>query len=224
MSIVWPDSQTELFLLGRQLVNMFCAANQLPVPNITNSTTINWNFQVCAFYRPDTPTNRKWTIPGINICLEKCQTPARPALSRNWTWPGSTTDREPVGVLAHELGHHVDWHSSTEKGTYFGNYSIDTRAASGEKPITSYCENDAEWFAEIFRLFITNHLLLQQLRPKTYDILRARWTPVHVLHLFDPDDTTVIDWRTALGTNAPERIITNLVKKGAVEPQATEPD
>lgn len=42
---------------------------------------------------------------------------------------------------------------------------------SGELPITSYAPNPAEWFAEIFRLFVTNHGLLKQLRPKTYNIL-----------------------------------------------------
>lgn len=55
-------------------------------------------------------------------------------------------------MIAHELGHHADWVRSDQKGRYFGGFSIATRKRCAEAPITSYCPNDAEWFAEMFRL------------------------------------------------------------------------
>ena len=57
---------------------------------------------------------------------------------------------------------------SLKKFSYFGDYSLKLRRESGERQITSYCPNDAEWFAEIMRLFITNHALLYTIRPKTW--------------------------------------------------------
>ena len=65
-----------------------------------------------------------------------------------------------------------------QKRSYFGDYSVKLRAASGEPKLTSYCENDAEWFAEMFRLFVTNSDLLRLLRPKTWTLLRADFHPV----------------------------------------------
>jgi predicted lipoprotein len=53
------------------------------------------------------------------------------------------------------------------------------RGQSGEKPITSYCPNDAEWFAEMFRVFVTNPDLLRLVRPRTHrEMVSAGLKPV----------------------------------------------
>jgi hypothetical protein len=189
----WPTDKRALLDLGIALAEKFCTLNGLEVPATIITPREEWHFGVCAYYRP---------TKGIKICLEKCQSPCTIAESRNWTWPASTTDREPYGVVGHEIGHHIDWTASDVKGSYYGDYSIKLRASSAEKPLTSYCPNDAEWFAEMARLFITNPCLLQALRPKTYELLLQRWIPL------DHGD-----WLTALGTNVPPRVIRVLRNK-----------
>jgi hypothetical protein len=105
-------------------------------------------------------------------------------------------DRTPYGVLQHELGHHVDQLLSEQKGSYGGDFSVKLRAATGEARITSYCPNDWEWFAEIFRLFVTNSDLLRELRPRTYEQIRQQYKPVR--------DTP---WRHVLRDAPPRNII-----------------
>lgn len=143
-------------------------------------------FGACAYYRSG----------NIFICLEACQTPCGEANSRNWTWSGSTIDREPYGVLAHELGHHCDMFVSKNKYKYSGDYGVRVMDQSGEAPLTGYCPNPAEWFAEMFRLFVTNHALLRKVRPRTWELLICRWNAV-----------SGDDWIQELGDDVPERII-----------------
>ncbi|TWA73960.1 hypothetical protein FBZ83_12627 [Azospirillum brasilense] len=103
----------------------------------------------------------------------------------------------PYGVLAHELGHHVDVLRSTTVDRYRGNFSADLRRQASEPKLTNYCPDDGEWFAEMFRLFVTNPDLLRGLRPRTYAALIERgFCPV-----FCSDD-----WRTRLA-GAPARTI-----------------
>ncbi|MBK3799467.1 hypothetical protein GAY33_09545 [Azospirillum brasilense] len=99
-------------------------------------------------------------------------------------------------MLAHELGHHVDVLRSTTVDRYRGNFSADLRRQSGEPKLTNYCPDDGEWFAEMFRLFVTNPDLLRGLRPRTHAALIERgFTPLW-------SD----DWRARLA-GAPERTI-----------------
>jgi hypothetical protein len=195
LSMNWPNNKQELCDLGVERIDAFCVLNNIPTTLVGIVDRNDWPYGVCAYYRPDT---------GIKICLDKCQNLCGHAESRNWTWPGSTTDREPFGVLAHELGHHVDWLTSEKKGAYYGDYSITLRHFSGEKQISGYCDNDHEWFAEMFRVFITNPDLLRLLRPKTYTLLIEKWKPICTL-----------SWKEALGDNVPDRVIRTLTNKGA---------
>jgi hypothetical protein len=209
----WVNDAQTLFEHGRDRCADFCRLNGLSMPAINRIAPDDWYFDVPAYFRPDTEAERQFAGrgkmalcgygPGINICVERCRPLATETFARNWSWPGNTADRTPVGVVAHEIGHHADWTASEKKGRYFGNYSIDLRSATKAAPLTSYCENDAEWFAELFRLFITNPPLLGVLRPGLYLKLRERWTPL------EPAD----DWRKALGTNCPARIIKAIENK-----------
>jgi len=51
-----------------------------------------------------------------------------------------------------------------------GNPARRGRAETQEPALTSYCPNDHEWWAEMFRLFMTNSDLLRLVRPKTYSL------------------------------------------------------
>lgn len=155
MHVRLTDKQ-ELLDAGKALASRFCAANGLELPEVRESKAAEWPFAACAYFRPT----------YIAICPPKCAFPGY--AGRAWSWPGYVIDRTPYGVVQHELGHFVDWSLSGQKDRYFGNYSKDLRKESGEDAITGYCPNDAEWFAEIFRLFVTNADLLKRLRPKAY--------------------------------------------------------
>lgn len=161
-----------MFKRGEKLMKQFCAANHLPVPEITVVPRNEWKFEACAYYRPT----------YIAICIEKCAAVGR--AGRSWSWPGYVVDRTPFGVIQHELGHHADVCSSLDQTgnplrlRYSGDFSEAQRAASGEPALTGYAPNTAEWFAEIFRLFVTNPDLLSKVRPKTYELLTRRFTPV----------------------------------------------
>jgi hypothetical protein len=78
-------------------------------------------------------------------------------------------------VLAHELGHHVD----KQHGAAGGDRSHRWRPTDPES-LTGYAPNDNEWFAELFRLFVTNPDLLKAIRPKIYSLFEAEWKSVEV--------------------------------------------
>ena len=195
-----PRMNTDETRIGLQtdavsLMALFCDKNKLAIPELRLTSLGDWKFDwVPAYYRPQ----------YIDICTTKCSFPAAPLRSRNWNWPGATTDKTPYGVIAHELGHHVDWTVSEVKWRYYGNFSKDLHAASGEPPITDYeADKFWEWFAECFRLFLTNAALLKLLRPRTYALLRARFEPV----------SCESDWKSNLVGDPPERIVSNLQNK-----------
>lgn len=186
-------TQAELLQRGIDRMRLFLQANpSIPDQPVTVVPQAEWPFEHCAYWRPPPE--------GIHICLENCARPAPIERCRLWSWPGNATDREPYGVIAHELGHAADWHRSGDeglpRGAYGGMISRIIREESRETPLTSYCPNDAEWFAEMFRLFVTNHALLRYLKPRTHAILMERWTPV-----------SGEDWRIELGADVPPRII-----------------
>lgn len=201
-------SREELLARGRELIEKFCNTNGVPCPDVTEMPSRSWPFSVCAFYRPEgwksASEFSNGFCEGINICLPKCAKPCGESMSRQWSWPGSVIDRTPYGVLAHELGHHCDWLSGEEKHSYFSDYGMKLVKDAGEKPITGYCDNPAEHFAEFARLYITNHSLLKLLRPRAWHLLAKRWKPV-----------SAVRWREALLPGLPERVLKSLLNKGA---------
>jgi hypothetical protein len=139
----------ELYSKGRKLAEKFCSFNARLMPSCADHSDDVHKVNLCAYYRPHT---------GIIIYVTKC---ARP--NQLYSWPSHISDRTPYGVVAHELGHHFDCE--------LGNVASQVRSEAGEERLTSYCPNDAEWFAEMFRLFITNPALLAAVRPRTYAAL-----------------------------------------------------
>lgn len=158
------DQRLELFHRGTDLLCRFCDLNQITIPEIKHEHA-RWSVSACAYYR----------LNQISIHLPSCALIGRAAQA--WSYPGYKVDRTPYGVLQHELGHHVDVLCSDRKFAYWGDLSSSMRNESGEQKLTNYCPNDAEWFAEMFRLFVTNPSLLEQARPKTYRLMRERWRP-----------------------------------------------
>lgn len=167
--------------LGEALLKKFCEANTFIKPPVLNLYRNEDDAMVkkiravgtCGYYRRGV----------IHVAVPACA-----HNNPNYSWPAFISDRTPYGVIQHELGHHIDEAMSnvdiyrTAPGNFF---SDKINRASLEKPITSYCPNTQEWFAEIFRLFVTNPNLLQQIRPKAYSALRVYFTPVITMHSGD---------------------------------------
>lgn len=154
-------TKEQLFAAGKKHIAAWCAANAIAPPTVT-VTQDPTGFGTCAYYRDG----------EIFIWPAACAAIGR--AGRAWSYPGHSVDRTPYGVLAHELGHHVD----KAHGAAGGLYGARWRQQAGERPLTSYCDNDNEWFAEMFRLFVTNPSLLAALRPQTFALMSANWSSV----------------------------------------------
>lgn len=157
------QSKRDLYQRGLTHVEQFVQANRNTVsPVVVHETPDPVKFGTCAYYRSS----------EIFIQVSACAHIGTGG--RAWSYPGYVTDRTPYGVLAHELGHHVD----KAHGSNGGILCHELRARTGEEPITSYAPNTQEWFAEIFRLFVTNPDLLRLVRPKMHGELAERFTSV----------------------------------------------
>lgn len=197
-----------LFAQGVRRAQEFCALNSVPMPAVTRLSPADRLYQLgtCAFYRRHM---------GIVIMVEKCA--SRGLGGRAWSWPGYCVDRTPYGVVQHELGHHVDEHfSKVEKGVLMRHLAADLHQQSGgEEPLTGYLGTDArqvtfymEWFAEIFRLFVTNPDLCRRVRPRSYAVITA----AGLKPLASPA------WDVVLASHqAPERIVSQARKKIGVD-------
>lgn len=159
-----PD-KNEMYRRGLELIGSFCALNDIPEPSVTRHDGA-WPYKCCAYYRPG---------DGIHISVKRCAHIGVAASA--WSYPGYVVDRTPYGVIQHELGHHADClRGGHSGGKYWSSYSFDVMVAANEAHITNYRGTpsdgpdtvSAEWFAEAFRLFVTNPDLLRALRPRTH--------------------------------------------------------
>lgn len=168
-------TKEEMFVAGVDLMKRFCAHNDLPEPALKRLQSSDRLYQLatCAFYRPRT----------ITIMVEKCA--HRGFGGRAWSWPGYAVDRTPYGVIQHELGHHVDELRFRPRDDVFSRRIYQS---SLEAPLTGYLGASGgsdltffmEWFAENFRLFVTNPELSKALRPLFYAAVCAEGLrPLH---------------------------------------------
>ena len=197
-------TKDEMFIAGVELAERFCSLNSIPMPAIDrlNPTQRNYHIGTCAYYRPTT----------IHIMVEKC---AHLGFGgRAWSWPGYVVDRTPYGVIQHELGHHVDTVKTgdvTRENLLDHLFSKRIWNQSGEAPLTGYLGTDSqtatfwmEWFAENFRLFVTNPGLSAQLRPRFFAAVKSEGI----------EPLTHNDWERVLCANgAPSRIVDQARKK-----------
>lgn len=191
-----------LFLAGLQLMRAFCEHNKIEQPDVRRLARHErlYHLATCAFYRPYV----------ITIMVEKCA--LRGYGGRLWSWPGYAIDRTPYGVIQHELGHHVDELKSEVKGkTIVRHFAEEIYKQSLEKPLTSYLGKDdktttfyAEWFAENFRLFVTNPDLSRLIRPRFW----------HAMIAAGVNPVWTMNWEDLLRANgAPPRITDQCHKK-----------
>lgn len=163
---------------GLNIIRKFCDDNSIVQPDVRfiDKTHRWYKLNSCGFFRED---------KGIVLMTNKCSHVG--TTGRSWSWPGYIIDRTPYGVLAHELGHHVHCKVFMWQPTVMH--------LSRERRLTNYCPNHLEWFAEMFRLFITNPDLLRLVRPRTYKLFSAAFKP-----------STTESWCEVLSL-APDRIM-----------------
>lgn len=154
------SDKRKLFDLGIARIVAWCSLNQIDYPTVVESDRTR-EFGTCAYYRDGV----------ITICVDACAGFGH--AGRQWSWPGYVVDRTPFGVLAHELGHHVDRQHGPA-----GGYRSHVWRPLDARPLTGYCPNDNEWFAELFRLFVTNPNLLHALRPQLWPQFCGEWASV----------------------------------------------
>lgn len=166
---------------GLETIKRFLYQNKILKPTIL----INYKLLSKGVFIYDQFKNHK-----IEINLKKCKSPVvTPGFS--WSFTGYKSDVTPSGVLAHEIGHYID---------YLSNWSHNKNLPSNKK-ITSYEPNKLESFAETMRLFILNP-----------DLLKTKWIERYnyIIQLgFKPSITD--SWQEVL-INAHEKII-NQCKK-----------
>lgn len=179
-------NKSEMLIEGEILVSRFCRENGLPPVRLEVVSSTKWQFpKTCAYYRNHTTF----------LCVERCS--ALGVAGMAWSCPGYVVDKTPIGVQCHELGHHHDWLNGQYQKAFWSEHSHGVWSKSGEGAITSYAPNPAEWYAEMFRLFVTNPDLLKLIRPVTYGIMTEKLTPVETR-----------SWREVmLGYGAPQRSI-----------------
>lgn len=97
----------------------------------------------------------------VRINLDNCLHPVGvPGYS--WSFPGYKADNTPIGVLAHETGHHAHY--------LLGYPPVPAYWYRG-KPVSGYEPNFAESFAETIKLLITNPNLLREGRRDRFEHL-----------------------------------------------------
>ena len=159
-------------------------------------------------------TGTGWYKNGlIFVCLQKASRCILTPKFQNWSHPHYRVDREPVGVVCHEGGHHIQ--AILRKRRQFNEYKwrdavfnsregklttfpTNIKARLKVKRVTNYEPNLDESFAESMRLFILNPFLLQAGLEKRFDFIAndcglhpSVWVPWRdMLQSFDPAYTT----------------------------------
>lgn len=163
--------KAKLYALGLELANQLLDGSYLRRPEYLDDHAY--------FRRGRGPGQRGFYRNGrVHTNLAACAPPTRtPGFA--WSFPGYKADLTPVGVVCHEVGHHVD--------DLFGHPSLVSWAT--EPPVSGYEPDRGERLAEAVRLLGTNPDLLRCGRPR-------RWTTlVDVLGLVPAHD---LPWEEVL--------------------------
>lgn len=145
----------QLFEMGQKRVTLFCLKNGFKVPTVQNRT-VGGNTGMCF---PEK------NAMGVDVDVTALDA-VNPAHMR-WSWPGYKTDRTACGVVAHEMGHQVEYNLAKKK---VFQYQLWKQARAGKR-VSGYEPNYAESFAETMRLFILNPDLLRLAIPGRYEYI-----------------------------------------------------
>ena len=149
-----PSKMTKDELAERSVkhIQNFLQMNNLPVPEFVMSEypDAKNKFQKTGHY------SRKEGKVYLNAA--NTRNPVMKPGGMQWSYPGYKVDKTPLGVLAHEIGHHIDHTMKFDENTF---------PYKGEK-VTGYEPTVHEAIAESLRLFMLNPDLLHTIAPKRY--------------------------------------------------------
>jgi hypothetical protein len=174
------DVRGSLYLRGIALSTEFLELNNLDVPafvtyqfvadrNLINPQAqffrraVHLGLQGAATGRYTGLYYDHWVFVNVPHTAMPVQKPA----VRAWSWPGWKTDRTALGVVAHEVGHHVEcvW------GPPLSRRWAEELKRNRKRPISGYEPTAGEAWAETLRLFILNPDLLRLGAPWRYRLL-----------------------------------------------------
>lgn len=168
---VYELTQHQLYLKGRELAEKFLTLNGLPLPEFREGPLVTFRSPSgtygcgCLYDFKGRRPNLLWVNP------EACARPAKGS-PRQRSFPGYTSDRTPMGVVAHEAGHQTDYvHGNMSRSETW------RRLAKRER-VTSYEPSAEEAFAESARLFILNPALLRAIAPNRYAFFGNEFYPI----------------------------------------------
>lgn len=198
--IVDPNEfdKEDSFYQGITYTYRFLKKNKLSYPKkiLTESKQSKWRSY--GWYQFQTHT--------LCVNLNKTRCPVKnPGFA--WSYTGFKADLTPVGVLAHEIGHHVHNAITPNRIAHKELLKLIRKVSKNESSVSSYEPNSYEVFAESMRLFILNPELLREGRP-------VRWTLLHECCNLQPMHD--IHWREILKNAHPKIInsVENWIKKG----------
>lgn len=158
---------------GVKLAMEFCDVNGLPHAMIQSKKAPKrqtGKHSTAGYYSPERKV--------IQVFPERCVVAMNSPYQ--WTWPGYFADMTCLGVMLHELGHHVHFTHELSQQQHPWTlqiksswkpiallYSRDVKPF--EKPVTSYgATNASEGIAEAMKVYVSNPTLLLALFPFHY--------------------------------------------------------
>lgn len=170
------DEKSGMYEAGVTLAEAFLRANDLRFP----SWRIDPTLKERGHYDP--------RDESVAVNLTNCDLPLRSPAYR-WSHPSGRHDVSPIGVIAHETGHHLHH--------LLGFSGVPARWYRG--CVSDYEPNWIESAAETVRVFITNPGLLREALPRRYGVLTGKWGLSPVLTL---------EWRKLLtDLEAPDGVV-----------------
>lgn len=171
-------TKQQLCEMSISLINDFCDLNNIPKPEFN----IDWGTGT---------TQSKGTVCGhftfgtnvLHLQPNKCANP-----NPNGDWPGFFYDRTCYGVMCHEFAHYVDNLSPSLFNVKL--ISAELRQIANEPSFNKDPKDDYEYFADVFKLFISNPDLLKLVRPNTFKLLTEKYK---LLPIVSDDYITVLN-------------------------------
>ena len=98
----------------------------------------------------------------VFVNVPRTALPVQSPAVRSWSWPGWKTDRTAAGVVAHEVGHHVErpWGPGLTRA-----WREHLAAKDRSRRVSGYEPTAGEAWAETLRLFILNPDLARRALP-----------------------------------------------------------
>lgn len=164
------------------LVKEFLELNKIIEPNSidTDPETTSWirskKLRYCTFGLYSFATTNLYV--NFNIARSPVKVPVR-----SWTYTGYKSDLTVSGILAHEIGHHIENYYQNHVG--FNEFKTAFKKfIKNEARVSGYEPNVSESFAEATKLFILNPFLLKEGRKNRWEFFTTilELKPVHDLH------------------------------------------